>query len=150
MNMPSYQDTKSHCGDKTVVRSSYLCDGISYTGKMTSLFWIRALLPITPDLMIYIHRRGFALETHCWSTGRCMASGEVFNYFYCTVTGVAIDARHDLLYTEQLSGFRVVIKQSSASDLKGYLTGIPNGILNYIARDSINLLKRPSNCNCIP
>ena len=33
---------KSHCGDKTVVRSSYLHNGISYTGKMTSLYWIRA------------------------------------------------------------------------------------------------------------
>ena len=41
--MPSYQYRKSHCGDKTVVRSSYLHNGISYTGKMTSLYWIRAL-----------------------------------------------------------------------------------------------------------
>ena len=29
---------KSHCGDKTVVRSSYLDNGVSYTGKMTSLW----------------------------------------------------------------------------------------------------------------
>ena len=29
-------------GDKTVVRSSYLHNGISYTGKMTSWYWIRA------------------------------------------------------------------------------------------------------------
>ena len=41
---PSYQYRKSHCGDKTVVRSSYLHNGISYTGKMTSLYWIWALL----------------------------------------------------------------------------------------------------------
>ena len=34
--MSSYQYRKSHCGDKTVVRSSYLHSGISYTGKMTS------------------------------------------------------------------------------------------------------------------
>ena len=40
----SYQYRKSHCGDKTVVRSSYLHTGISYTGKMTSLYWIRALV----------------------------------------------------------------------------------------------------------
>ena len=33
---------KSHCGDKTVVRSSYLHNGISFTGKMTSLYWISA------------------------------------------------------------------------------------------------------------
>ena len=42
--MSSYQYRKSHCGDKTVVRSSYLHNGISYTGKMSSLYWLRALL----------------------------------------------------------------------------------------------------------
>ena len=42
MKMSSYPYRKSHCGDKTVVRSSYLHNGISYTGKMTSLYWIRA------------------------------------------------------------------------------------------------------------
>ena len=36
----SYHYRKSHCGDKTVVRSSYLRNGISYTGKMVSLYWI--------------------------------------------------------------------------------------------------------------
>ena len=36
----SYQYRKSHCGDKTVVRSSYLRNGISYTGKMSSRYWI--------------------------------------------------------------------------------------------------------------
>ena len=41
IKMPSYRYRKSHCGDKTVVRSSYLHNGISYTGKMTSLYWIR-------------------------------------------------------------------------------------------------------------
>ena len=43
IKMSSYQYRKSHCGDKTVVRSSYLHNGISYTGKMTSLYWIGAL-----------------------------------------------------------------------------------------------------------
>ena len=38
----SYQYRKSHCGDKMVVRSSYLHNGIFYTGKMSSLHWIRA------------------------------------------------------------------------------------------------------------
>ena len=40
IKMSSYQHRKSHCGDKTVVRSSYLHNGISYTGKITSLYWI--------------------------------------------------------------------------------------------------------------
>ena len=39
ITMSSYQHKKSHCGDKTVVRSSYLHNGISYTVKMTSLYW---------------------------------------------------------------------------------------------------------------
>ena len=43
IKMPSYRCRKSHCGDKTVVRSSYLHNGISYTGKTTSLYWIIAL-----------------------------------------------------------------------------------------------------------
>ena len=40
--MASYQYRKSHCGDKTILRPSYLHNGISYTGKMTSIYWIRA------------------------------------------------------------------------------------------------------------
>ena len=40
----SYQYKKSHCGDKTIWRPSYLHNGISCTGKMTSLYWIRALM----------------------------------------------------------------------------------------------------------
>ena len=44
IKVTSYQYRKSHCEDKTVVRSSYLHSGISYTGKKTSLYWIRALV----------------------------------------------------------------------------------------------------------
>ena len=44
--MPSYQYRKSHCGDKRILWPSYLHNGISYTGKTTSLYWIRAL--VTP------------------------------------------------------------------------------------------------------
>ena len=43
IKMPSYRYRKSHCGDKTILRPSYLHNGISYTGKTTSLYWIRAL-----------------------------------------------------------------------------------------------------------
>ena len=44
IKMSSYPYRKSHCGDNTVVRSSYLHNGISYIGKMTLLYWIRPLL----------------------------------------------------------------------------------------------------------
>ena len=33
IKMTSYQYRKSHCGDKTILRPSYLHNGISYTGK---------------------------------------------------------------------------------------------------------------------
>ena len=46
IKMLSYQYRKSHCGDTTVVRSSYLHNGISYTGKISSLYWVRALVII--------------------------------------------------------------------------------------------------------
>ena len=42
IKMLSYQNRKYHCGDKTVVRSSYLHIGISYTGETVSLYWIVA------------------------------------------------------------------------------------------------------------
>ena len=41
----SYQYRKSHCGDKMVIRSSYLHNGNSYTGKKTYLYWISPLIP---------------------------------------------------------------------------------------------------------
>ena len=37
---------KFNSGDKTVVRSSYLHNGNSYTGKISSLYWIGALISI--------------------------------------------------------------------------------------------------------
>ena len=46
IKMISYQYRKSHCGDKTILRPSYLHNGISYTGKTTSLYWIRAQICI--------------------------------------------------------------------------------------------------------
>ena len=49
INMPSYQYRKSRCGDKTTLRPSYLHNGISYTGKMASLHWIRALVSNAPS-----------------------------------------------------------------------------------------------------
>ena len=42
IKMTSYQYRKFHCGDKTILRPSYLHNGISHTDKMTSLYWIKA------------------------------------------------------------------------------------------------------------
>ena len=54
MKMSSYQYRKSHCGDKTVVRSSYLHNGISYTGNMPSLYWINPLVYMAPVNLVII------------------------------------------------------------------------------------------------
>ena len=42
IKITSHQYRKSHCGDKTILRPSYLHNGISYTGKTISLYWIGA------------------------------------------------------------------------------------------------------------
>ena len=46
IKISSYRHRKHHHGDKTVVKSSYLHDGFSYTGKIESLYWISPLHPI--------------------------------------------------------------------------------------------------------
>ena len=48
-----YKDAVSHCGDKTVVRSSYLHNGISYTGKTASLYWIKDQVSMVPHAQWY-------------------------------------------------------------------------------------------------
>ena len=58
IKMTSYQYRNSHCGDKTILRSSYLHNGISHTGKMTSLYWIRALLTIWCQAIILTNVTG--------------------------------------------------------------------------------------------
>ena len=45
IRMSFYQYRKSYCGDKTILRPSFLHNGISFTGKTTSLYWIGALYP---------------------------------------------------------------------------------------------------------
>ena len=47
IKMTSYHFRKSHFGDKMIVRPFYLHNNISYTGKITSLYWITALNPWT-------------------------------------------------------------------------------------------------------
>ena len=50
IKMSSYRYRKSHSCDKRILRPSYLHHGISYTGKMASLYWIRAQLPMVCPL----------------------------------------------------------------------------------------------------
>ena len=86
IKMSSYQYKKSHCGDKTFVRSSYLHNGISYTGKMSSLYWIRALMYNFPvafkfdrqfgstatTCQISKRREHLRVDVLYWNTGCCV------------------------------------------------------------------------------
>ena len=53
IKMISYLYKKSHCVDKTISWLSYLHNGIFYTGKMTSLYWIRAMVSSCACFMGY-------------------------------------------------------------------------------------------------
>ena len=54
----TYPYRESHCGDEKVLWLSYLHNGISYTGKMTSLYWIKAL-----DILWYHFSKGLWKDT---------------------------------------------------------------------------------------
>ena len=58
IKMSSYQCRKSHSGDETILRPSYLHNGISYTGKTTSLYSIGAQCFLSPSgatcLLVYL------------------------------------------------------------------------------------------------
>ena len=55
ITMSSNQYRKSHCGYKTVIRSSYLHNGISYTGMIKSLYWTN------PSSLLIFSANGFTL-----------------------------------------------------------------------------------------
>ena len=50
--MTFYQYRKSHCGAKTILRPSYLHNGIPYTDKTASLYLIGALVANATDIMV--------------------------------------------------------------------------------------------------
>ena len=80
MKMSSYQCRVSHFGDKTMLWLSYFQNGISYNGKMTSLYWIRALVwnyctghrfllqSPTPDQCVLNYNRHCKACTHIMAT----------------------------------------------------------------------------------
>ena len=82
IKMSSYQYRKSHCGDKTVVRSSYLHNGISYMGKTISLYWIRVLMLI-PECPI--DNRSSVVQVIAWhckgnKSYSCISTSLPFNF----------------------------------------------------------------------
>ena len=71
--MTPYQYRKSQCGDKTILRPSYPHNGISYTGKMSSLYWIRAQVSLKLAVLLHslicLHwwMMSEAIKWACWS-----------------------------------------------------------------------------------
>ena len=61
IKMSSYQYRESYCGDNMVKRSYYLHNGISYTGNMSSLYWIGTLVTnitrSSPSLVLILWNR---------------------------------------------------------------------------------------------
>ena len=92
--MSSYQYRKSQCGDKTILRPSYLHNGISYTGKTTSLYWIGALCiyqsflrPPWLRIMVWVlffHPMHLAPGCQAFSSEFCFlfGIGHVFHLWY--------------------------------------------------------------------
>ena len=76
IKMPSCQYRKSHCGDK-IVRPSYLHNGISYTGKTISLYWIGAQSSMydVADVVVDVDFKQatwFILQKVALSRGECV------------------------------------------------------------------------------
>ena len=66
---------KSHCGDKTAVRSSYLHNRISCTGKVSSLYWIGAPGESLPVFTI------FSLDVLCNMSSKKIRYIMMLSYF---------------------------------------------------------------------
>ena len=87
----SYQYRKSHCGEKTIVRSSYLHNGISYTGKVSSLYWFRPLVR-TKYVILLVWTLPYVLTspmascilhhviTYIYERGQMSKHGEAWDY----------------------------------------------------------------------
>ena len=92
----SYQYRKSHCGHKMVIRSSYFHNGISYTGKMTSLYWIRALVPYVVSTLAALWLTLSDREAFLFSEGEFQVPGpsqwwemvEKATIYYHKISGV--------------------------------------------------------------
>ena len=80
INMSSYQYRKYHCRDKTVVRLSYIHNGISYTGKTTSLYWIRAM---DADIMLPSSRMISDVKKILWARS-CVYPKTVYDWLSLT------------------------------------------------------------------
>ena len=64
IEMPYYQ-YRNHCGYKTIIHPFYLHNGISCTGNMTSLYWIRTQMLWASCTQAYVITLN-VLNIFCW------------------------------------------------------------------------------------
>ena len=103
MKMSSYQYRKSHCGDKTVVTSSYLHNVISYTGKITYLYWFGPLVSETVTKKIRMQLSVISVATT--RVGCSFHAGKVISRKRLYMTGHApVHPSHNRYYSMALSG----------------------------------------------
>ena len=83
IKMLTYRYRKYHCGDKSVVRSSYLHNGNSYSGNISSLYWV--LLSIKQKCVVqwYMYffisgRENWQAKNNKWFSGTRIAN-QVYN-----------------------------------------------------------------------
>ena len=110
IKMTSYQYRKSHCEDRTILRPSYLHNGISYTGKTTSLYWIRAL----------VYWMGAASFNEVSDTHLRMSSSTVLQWRHNGCDGVSNHRRLDYLHNRL---FRHRSKKTSKLRVTGLCEG---------------------------
>ena len=80
---------KYHCGDKTILRPSYLRNGISFTGKMISLCWIRSQAVCIP----------FCIET-CRSWLICVSDWMTYGGYLTTDMKLYVNSVLGLLHDD--------------------------------------------------
>ena len=82
IKISSYQYRNSHCRDKTILRPSYLHNGISYTGMMISLYWISAAFQYNDGLSMYMdfyHKHKTVLRLSYLFSWEPYNKGGIFN-----------------------------------------------------------------------
>ena len=137
----SYQYRKSHCGDKTILRPSYLHNGISYTGKISSLYWIRAQIPrqlIQGELAKCSEtRRHLALITEnlCGELAKCSETRRHLALITENLCGELAKCsetrRHLALITENLCG-----ELAKCSETRRHLALITENLCGELAKCS--------------
>ena len=87
IKMLSYQYRNSHWGDKMILWPSYIHNGISYTGKMTSLYWFSSLV---------------AILSHCWCSNCPLCITAQMYYLWMLANnicyGVATESEYQVLF----------------------------------------------------